>query len=98
MATSANKRSFPAIKPYINTGKAITNPTAYLPVKEAIKRYQGVPLENTASVFYEEQGMPIPDFTMMSKIEKLEALNEFREKAKQLQDQITDIEVNNEKV
>lgn len=64
-------------------GKMLTQPNRAVNILQALNMYQAGTLENKAKAYYEEQGMPIPNFDMMDKIEKYQALNEFKERAKE---------------
>lgn len=62
--------------------KKITMPGLGVNIARAIQMYSKGTIENQAIGYYEEKEMPIPDFGRMSKIEKLMALNEWREVVK----------------
>lgn len=65
--------------------KKITMPGLSVDVKLALQQYARGSMEERAKGYYESQGMIIPDFNKMSHIERLEALNEYREIAKNSQ-------------
>lgn len=73
----------PKIKPSKLGGKKITMPNMYVSVKDSLRMYTDKSAVEKAALYYEEEGMPIPNFEMMDNIERLEALNEWRNKAVQ---------------
>lgn len=63
--------------PEVPTGKKITMPGQAVDIKQVIEMYSRGTMEERARGFYEQEGMPIPDFERMSKIERLEKLAEY---------------------
>lgn len=61
-------------------GKPITMPGMATNVKQALRMYRDGSFVEKAGAYYEEEGMPIPNFDRMSKIDRLMALNEVRER------------------
>lgn len=68
--------------PEIPSGHKLTAPGQVVDMKLVAKAYERGTMETKAKGYYEEKGMPIPPFERMSKIERLVALNEYRELAK----------------
>lgn len=59
-------------------GKRITNPSAYLSPSNVLQMLNAGSLIENTRAFYEEEGMEVPDFDKLTKIEKMEALAEYR--------------------
>lgn len=83
--------------PERNKGKKITMPGLAVSISQGLQRLDKGGIVDQAAAYYEEQGMPIPQFEMMSKIEKLEALNEYRQKVKKADETLKSIAEANEK-
>lgn len=65
-------------KPEKLGGKKITLPGLYVKPLEALRQYSDMSQEQKMAEAYKDEGMPIPNFEMMDKIERLEALSEYR--------------------
>jgi len=70
-------------------GKKITMPGMAINDVEAMKRYVAGTIVEQAKGFYEEKGMEVPDFDRMDRIQKLEALEEFRMKFQESKELLT---------
>lgn len=70
----------------------ITDPSMYVSPAKAVKMYQDDSLEKRAAHYYEQQGQVIPEFDKMTKIERLEALNEARKLAIKSRDKLREID------
>lgn len=81
----------PHPKPEISGKDKITMPGLGIDVKRALQQYAMGTMEERAKGFYEQQGLPIPDFDRMSKIERLVALNDTRELAKAQRENLINI-------
>lgn len=65
--------------PEKNNGKKLTIPARTRSPLEAFKMFEmGQPIDQVAG-YYEAEGYLEPDFHMMDKIQKLQALNDYRE-------------------
>lgn len=76
------------------SGKPITMPNRSVDIKTAIKNMAFGSIENRAGAFYEEQGIQIPDFRMMDRIQKLQALEQYRADVNKLRNKALTIESN----
>lgn len=59
-------------------GKKITIPGLGVSIANVMQMYARGSLEERAKGYYEKKGMEVPDFAMMSKIERMEALSEYQ--------------------
>lgn len=59
-------------------GKKITIPGLGVNIANVMQMYARGSLEERAKGYYEKKGMEVPDFAMMSKIERMEALSEYQ--------------------
>lgn len=80
----------PKIKPEKWSGPKLYQPGYSVTPQEALQQYSDKDLLNKAAHYYEEQGVPIPEFEKMDKIQKLEMLNVYREEQKKITDQLDD--------
>lgn len=80
MIIQQTKRRVPS-KPEFNGGKRITLPGLYVKPYESIQQYSDKSAEEKAAGYFADEGMPIPDFEKMDKIERLEALSQWKAKA-----------------
>lgn len=88
------KRSKNAGLPRLNEGlkgKKITMPGMSVNIGEAMRKYVAGTLEEQGKAYYEKEGMPIPDFHKMNKIQKLETLNEYRDVLMKGKDKISNL-------
>lgn len=81
----------PHPNPEVSTGKKITMPGMAVDIKQVIQMYARGSMEERARGFYEKEGMEIPDFARMSKIERLEKLGEYHEQIANAQNNIAQI-------
>lgn len=70
-------------------GVRITMPGMALNPGRAIEQMALGRIEERVRTFYEQEGMVIPDFYMMDRIDKLQALENYRAYAKRIRDEIT---------
>lgn len=80
----------PKIKPEKGGGPLLYQPGYSVTPQEALQQYSDKDLLSKAAHYYEEQGVPIPEFEKMDKIQKLEMLNVYREEQKKITDQLDD--------
>lgn len=62
-----------------NGGKRITMPGLGVDIRQVLQQYAKGTLEERAKGYYDGLGMEIPEFSKMSRIEKLEQLNIYRD-------------------
>lgn len=77
MITQQTKRRVPS-KPEKLGGKRLTLPGLYVKPYEALQQYTDKSIEEKMANAYSDEGSPIPNFEMMDKIERLEALSEYQ--------------------
>lgn len=75
------------------TGKLLTMPNRSINIRKAIQNMAFGSMEDRAGAFYEENGLVIPDFRMMDRIEKLHALSEYREEVQRLVNKANQMEI-----
>lgn len=69
--------------PEVMGTKKITMTGLSVDVSRAMQQYAQGTLESRIQSYYEMSGMSVPDFHMMSKIERLESLNEYKKQVKE---------------
>lgn len=90
MITTVKKRSKKVLPEKLG-GKKLTLPNMSVNVRQALGMYRDKSMEEKMGAYYEEAGQPIPNFEMMDKIERLEALNEWRNKTIEKQDKLNSL-------
>lgn len=60
------------------SGKVLTIPGQTVDLVKALQSYTRNSLEEKVKGYYEKEGMPIPDFHHMDKIQRLQALSDYR--------------------
>lgn len=73
--------------------QGLTIPGQGFNLKYAMEQYKRGSLVDRAVAFYEKEGLEMPDFRSMSRIEKLEALSHYRKERERLGELL----INNEK-
>lgn len=78
----------PHPKPEVPGQDKITMPGLSIDVKKALQQYAMGTMEERAKGYYEDKGMPIPDFDHMSRIERLVQLGIYRQQIKEANEQL----------
>lgn len=74
--------------PLFKVTESITVPGQAMDLAYAMKQYKKGSLIERAKAFYESKGFEMPEFNMMSRVEKLQALAVYRKLAKESFDNI----------
>lgn len=82
-------------KPEKLGGKRLTMPGLYVKPYEALQAFRDKSFEEKAANYYADEGAPIPNFEMMDKIERLEALGEYQDIVRQ---QKADLQKRNDEI
>lgn len=61
-------------------GRSLTIPNQAIDIAVSVKRFSAPTIQERLKGYYEEEGMELPNFDLLSKIERLDLLAESRER------------------
>lgn len=70
------------------TGLSLTEPNQAISIPNALERYAAPSLEEKLHGYYEQQGLELPNFDRLDKVEQLIAFAEHKEKIKNLKEKV----------